>query len=86
MRDLVKETPLTVAYLSKNTNETLQLCSKGEFLKLYYGKAEKQFRCSISRQATSFGQYFSSDVRLIFLSVYICLRGKSGFYRLFCVP
>lgn len=35
MRDLVKETPLTVAYLSKNTNETLQLCSKGEFLKLY---------------------------------------------------
>lgn len=44
MRDLVKETPLTVAYLSKNANETLQLCSKGEFLKLYYGKAEKQFR------------------------------------------
>ena len=44
MRDLVKETPLTVAYFSKNTNETLQLCSKGEFLKLYYGKAKKQFR------------------------------------------
>lgn len=34
MRDLVKETPLTVD----------TLCSKGEFLKLYYGKAEKQFR------------------------------------------